>query len=132
MREAANALIRVHKASTQNQKLRTKTSKISMSQRDNRKSCHSDHYLAEIHPSSGTGSRILPSSRIQLPRAVKSSSYGYWKTFRLGIRFTAQGPRAFLSRSLRHPSGENSRLEPLSSRHCVIPTIPTDQLSKHI
>jgi hypothetical protein len=35
-------LIRVHKASTQNQKLRTKTSKISMSQRDNRKSCHSD------------------------------------------------------------------------------------------
>src|SRR6516165_2296990 len=42
MREAANALIRVHKASTQNRKLRTKTSKISMSQRDNRKSCHSD------------------------------------------------------------------------------------------
>src|SRR5215472_1939671 len=42
MHEAANALIRVHKASTQNQKLRTKTSKISMSQRDNRKSCHSD------------------------------------------------------------------------------------------
>src|SRR6516162_5509788 len=41
--EAANALIEVHKASTQNQKLRTKTSKISMSQRDNRKSCHSDH-----------------------------------------------------------------------------------------
>src|SRR6516164_3617056 len=42
MHEAANGLIRVHKASTQNQKLRTKTSKISMSQRDNRKSCHSD------------------------------------------------------------------------------------------
>jgi len=54
MGEAANALIRVHKASTQNQKLRTKTSKISMSQRDNRKSCHSDQYLAESHQSSGT------------------------------------------------------------------------------
>src|SRR5215469_15898978 len=54
MREAANALIRVHKASTQNQKLPTKTSKISMSQRDNRKSCHSDQYLAEFHQSSGT------------------------------------------------------------------------------
>jgi hypothetical protein len=35
-------LIQVHKASTQNQNLRSKTSKISMSQRDNRKSCHSD------------------------------------------------------------------------------------------
>src|SRR6516165_5836461 len=45
--EASNALIRVHKASTQNQKLRTKTSKISMSQRDNRKSCHSDQYLGD-------------------------------------------------------------------------------------
>jgi hypothetical protein len=54
MREAANAPIRVHKTSTQNQKLRTKTSKISMSQRDNRKSCHSDHYLAKFHQSSGT------------------------------------------------------------------------------
>jgi hypothetical protein len=29
-------------------------------------------------------------------------------------------PRAFLSRSLRHPSGEDSRLEPRSSRHCAI------------
>jgi hypothetical protein len=48
MREAANALIRVHKASTQNQKLRTKTSKISMSQRDNRKSCHSDQFFHTI------------------------------------------------------------------------------------
>src|SRR6516162_8434121 len=45
MHEAAKGLIRVHKASTQNQKLRTKTSKISMSRRDNRKSCHSDQYL---------------------------------------------------------------------------------------
>ena len=45
--EASNALIRVHKASTQNQNLRSKTSKISMSERDNRKSCHSDQYLAD-------------------------------------------------------------------------------------
>jgi hypothetical protein len=41
-----NGRLRVHKASTQNQNLRSKTSKISMSQRDNRKSCHSDQYLA--------------------------------------------------------------------------------------
>jgi hypothetical protein len=48
--EAANALIRVHKASTQNQKLRAKTSKISMSRRDNRKSCHSDKlFQQKIH-----------------------------------------------------------------------------------
>ena len=45
--EAANALIRVHRASTQNQNQRTKTSKISMSQRDNRKSCHSDQLSSQ-------------------------------------------------------------------------------------
>jgi hypothetical protein len=54
MREAANALIRVHKASTQNRKLRTKTSKISMSQRDNRKSCHSDQLSSHEKSSWGT------------------------------------------------------------------------------
>src|SRR5215467_10734749 len=54
MREAANALIRVHKASTQNQKPRTKTSKISMSQRDNRKSCHSDQLSSHEKSSRGT------------------------------------------------------------------------------
>ena len=40
------ALIRVHKASTQNQNLRSKKTKISMVRSDNRKSCHSDQYLA--------------------------------------------------------------------------------------
>jgi hypothetical protein len=54
MHEAATALIRVHKANTQKQKLRTKTSKISMSQRDNRKSCHSDQYLADPETDSPT------------------------------------------------------------------------------
>src|SRR5215469_3952076 len=52
--EAANVLIRVHKASTQNRKLRTKTSKISMSQRDNRKSCHSDQLSSHEKSSWGT------------------------------------------------------------------------------
>src|SRR6516164_1709610 len=47
--EAANALIRVHKASTQNQNLRSKTSRISMSQRDNCKSCHSDQLSHPIN-----------------------------------------------------------------------------------
>src|SRR6516162_8343424 len=53
MHEAANALKRVHKASTQNQRLRTKTSKISMSQRDNRKSCHSDQLSSQQNRSRG-------------------------------------------------------------------------------
>jgi len=39
----AGVLMQVHKASTQNQNLHSKTSKISMSQSDKRKSCHSDH-----------------------------------------------------------------------------------------
>jgi hypothetical protein len=52
--EAANALIRVHKASTQNQNLRSKTSKISMSQRKNCKSCHSDQLSSQEKSSRGT------------------------------------------------------------------------------
>jgi hypothetical protein len=46
--------------STQNQKLRTKTSKISMSQRDNRQSCHSDHSLVDPE----TALRIDISARV--------------------------------------------------------------------
>src|SRR6516165_7761208 len=52
--EAANALIRVHKPSTQNQNLRSKTSRISMSQRDNCKSCHSDQLSSHEKSSWGT------------------------------------------------------------------------------
>src|SRR6516165_4779318 len=64
--EASNALIRVHKASTQNQKLRTKTSKISMSQRDNRKSCHSDQLSSHEKSSRGTIWGTKPSPREHL------------------------------------------------------------------
>src|SRR3974377_1032592 len=69
MREAANALIRGNTGRAKNQQLCTKNTKISMSQRDNRKSCHSDQYLAEFHQSSGTGygtdtSFVLVSSNI--------------------------------------------------------------------
>jgi hypothetical protein len=53
-------LIRVHKASTQNRDLRSKTSKISMSQRDNRKSCHSDQKQPKVprYLLEGTGSYV--------------------------------------------------------------------------
>ena len=43
--ECVSVLMRVHKASTQNQKLCLKTAMISMAQRDKRKSCHSDQTI---------------------------------------------------------------------------------------
>jgi hypothetical protein len=61
--EAANALIRVHKASTQNQNLRSKTSKISMSQRKNCKSCHSDQLSSQEKSSRGTSRQQRSHSR---------------------------------------------------------------------
>src|SRR3974390_1541657 len=69
--EAANALIRVHKAGTQNQKLRTKTSKISMSQRDNRKSCHSDQLTHPINSVRGMLWGTKPKKLVNLTQRLQ-------------------------------------------------------------
>src|SRR6516225_8110963 len=104
MREAANALIRVHKASTQNRKLRTKTSKISMSQRDNRKSCHSDQLSSHEKSSWGTiwGTKRSPREHLLcfFKHAANSLKPGH-AAYAGDVRFTPKSDISGRDRNVR-------------------------------